>query len=98
MCLRRCGNASSTPAQTIQFRRSARTGNKYAFVQLSDPSGSMELLAFSDLLENRQDGLKIGAKVVARCSAELSEGSLRYTLSSVDDVSKVLSRMKRICV
>ncbi|MEM6897719.1 MAG: DNA polymerase III subunit alpha, partial [Pseudomonadota bacterium] len=45
-----------------QERKSAR-GNRFAFVQLSDPTGAYEVTMFSDTLETAREHLESGAKV-----------------------------------
>ncbi|MEM1066792.1 MAG: DNA polymerase III subunit alpha [Pseudomonadota bacterium] len=46
-----------------QERKSAR-GNRFAFVQLSDPTGFYEVTVFSDTLEAARDHLEAGTNVV----------------------------------
>ena len=48
-----------------QERKSAR-GNRFAFVQLSDPTGGYEVTLFSEVLEASRDHLEPGAQVVIR--------------------------------
>ena len=46
-----------------QERKSAR-GNRFAFAQLSDPTGQYEVTLFSDTLETARDHLDTGSQVV----------------------------------
>ncbi|MHA3913981.1 DNA polymerase III subunit alpha [Halovulum sp. GXIMD14793] len=52
-----------------QERKSAR-GNRFAFVQLSDPTGIYEVTVFSDTLETARDLLEPGRNVVLAVEAE----------------------------
>ena len=60
----------------IQIRKSAR-GNRFAFVQLTDPTGSYEVTVFSDTLEKAQDHLIVGNNVVLSVEAELEAEQLK---------------------
>ena len=51
-------------------------GNRFAFVQLSDPTGLYEVTCFSEVLEASRDFLDAGSNVVLTVKAEL-EGDLR---------------------
>ena len=60
----------------IQIRKSAR-GNRFAFVQLTDPTGSYEVTVFSDTLEKAQDHLVVGNNVVLSVEAEMEAEQLK---------------------
>ena len=55
-----------------QERRSAR-GNRFAFVQLSDTTGSYEVTMFSDTLEAAREHLEPGSMVVMGVEATMEE-------------------------
>jgi DNA polymerase-3 subunit alpha len=59
-----------------QERKSAR-GNRFAFVQLSDPTGAYEVTLFSEALEAARELLEPGAKVVVRVEATLEADQLK---------------------
>ena len=59
-------------------RKSAR-GNPYAFVGLSDPSGSFEICVFSELLASASRHLAVGNLLVATVEAGGDNGSMRMT-------------------
>ena len=66
----------------IQIRKSAR-GNRFAFVQLTDPTGSYEVTVFSDTLDKAQDHLVVGNNVVLSVEAELEAEQLKMLARGV---------------
>ena len=73
-----------------QERKSAR-GNRYAFVQLSDPSAIYEVTMFSDVLEASREFLEPGDNIVLTVDANLESGQLKILARSVQHVDKVIS-------
>ena len=73
-----------------QERKSAR-GNRYAFVQLSDPSAIYEVTMFSDVLESSREFLEPGNNVVLTVDASLESGQLKILARSVQPVDKAIS-------
>jgi DNA polymerase-3 subunit alpha len=65
-----------------QERKSAR-GNRFAFVQMSDPTGAYEVTLFSETLENAREHLETGAKVVVSVEATLEADQLKLLGRSV---------------
>ena len=65
-----------------QERKSAR-GNRFAFVQLSDPTGQFEVTMFSDTLEKARDHLETGAQVVVTVEATMESDQLKLLGRSV---------------
>ncbi|MCL4143719.1 UNVERIFIED_CONTAM: hypothetical protein GTU68_045349 [Idotea baltica] len=59
-----------------QERKSAR-GNRFAFVQLSDPTGQYEVTMFSDTLEVARDHLETGNQVVIQVEATMESEQLK---------------------
>ncbi len=59
-----------------QERKSAR-GNRFAFVQLSDPTGLYEVTVFSDTLEKFRDYLEVGQNVVLTVEATTEAEQLK---------------------
>ncbi len=59
-----------------QERKSAR-GNRFAFCQLSDPTGAYEVTLFSETLEKSREHLETGAKVVLTVEATLESDQLK---------------------
>jgi len=65
-----------------QERKSAR-GNRFAFAQLSDPTGAYEVTLFSDTLETARDHLETGSKVLITVEATLESDQLKLLGRSV---------------
>jgi DNA polymerase III subunit alpha len=71
-----------------QERKSAR-GNRFAFVQCSDPTGLYEVTVFSDVLETARDLLEAGASVVLTVEANLEGDSLKLLARAVQPIDAV---------
>jgi len=69
-------------------KKSAR-GNRYAFVQLSDPSGLYEVTVFADVLETARDLLEPGMNVVLSVKAELEGDTLKLLANAVQPIDQV---------
>ena len=70
-------------------RKSAR-GNRYAFEQLSDPTGIYEVTMFSDVLEASRNDLEPGDNVVLTADATIEGGQLKMLARSVQLVDKAI--------
>ncbi len=71
-----------------QERKSAR-GNRFAFAQLSDPTGQYEVTLFSDTLESARDHLEAGMRVVVQVEATMEADQLKLlgrSVAPLDDV------------
>ncbi|MEO1284345.1 MAG: DNA polymerase III subunit alpha, partial [Pseudomonadota bacterium] len=73
-----------------QERRSAR-GNRFAFVQLSDTTGSYEVTMFSDTLEAAREHLEPGSMVVMGVEATMEEDQLKLLGRSVSPIDSVVA-------
>ncbi len=71
-----------------QERKSAK-GNRFAFVQLSDPTGLYEVTVFSDTLEQARDLLEPGMNVVLTVKAELEGDTLKLLATAVQPIDQV---------
>ena len=65
-----------------QERKSAR-GNRFAFCQMSDPTGAFEVTLFSEALEASRDHLEAGSKVVVSVEATMEADQLKLLGRSV---------------
>jgi DNA polymerase III subunit alpha len=74
-----------------QERKSAR-GNRFAFVQLSDPTGLYEVTCFSEVLEASRELLEPGRNVVLVVKAELEGESLKLLAQSVTAIDTVAAQ------
>ncbi|WP_127903077.1 DNA polymerase III subunit alpha [Solirhodobacter olei] len=74
-----------------QERKSAR-GNRFAFVQASDPTGRYEVTVFSDTLEAARDLLETGNKVVMVVEANLEGDTLKLLARGVQPIDQVAAQ------
>ena len=61
-----------------QERASAKTGEKFAFVTFSDPTGEFECLFPPEQLRKCRDVLETGASVMVKVRAKSSDGEVRF--------------------
>ena len=61
-----------------QERASARVGEKFAFVTLSDPTGEYEVLFPPESLRRCREALEPGQAVVIKVRAKASDGEVRF--------------------
>jgi DNA polymerase-3 subunit alpha len=73
-----------------QERKSAR-GNRFAFVQLSDPTGQYEVTMFSDTLEVARTYLETGSQIVLQCEATMEGDQLKLLGRSVSPIDSVVA-------
>ncbi|QCO57424.1 DNA polymerase III subunit alpha (plasmid) [Pseudorhodobacter turbinis] len=71
-----------------QERKSAR-GNRFAFIQLSDPTGLYEVTVFSDTLEAARDVLEPGMNVVLTVEATLEGETLKLLARGAQPIDQV---------
>ena len=71
-------------------RKSAR-GNRYAFVQMSDPSGNYEVTLFSEALEKAREALEPGSNVVITAEATLEADQLKLLGRSVVPIDSAVA-------
>jgi DNA polymerase-3 subunit alpha len=72
-----------------QERKSAR-GNRFAFIQLSDPTGQFEATMFSDTLEAARDHLETGSRITVQVEATLEAEQLKLLARGVTPVDDVV--------
>lgn len=73
-----------------QERKSAR-GNRFAFAQLSDPTGAYEVTIFSDTLEKCRDYLETGSKVVVTVEATMEADQLKLLARAMAPIDTVVA-------
>ncbi|MDG1281307.1 MAG: DNA polymerase III subunit alpha [Pseudorhodobacter sp.] len=71
-----------------QERKSAK-GNRFAFVQLSDPTGLYEVTVFSDVLEASRDHLEAGSNVVLTVKVDPDGDSVKLLANAVQPIDQV---------
>jgi DNA polymerase-3 subunit alpha len=67
------GASAAKLAGTVMYRqeRRSKSGNKFAFIGFSDPTGQFEAICFSDTLAVSRDLLEPGKAVIARLEADV---------------------------
>ena len=75
-----------------QERASARTGEKFAFVTLSDPTGEYEVLFPPESLRAYREVLEPGAAVTVKVRAKCSDGEVRFFGDEAELVSVAVDR------
>ena len=75
-----------------QIKVSPKSGNKYAFLQLSDASGVYEVILFSELLARANESLIAGETMLLKVVAEQKEDQIRFTVQSIQPLEKALSK------
>ncbi|MBP7252326.1 MAG: DNA polymerase III subunit alpha [Alphaproteobacteria bacterium] len=75
--------------------RIAKSGNRFAFVQASDASGSFEMTIFADLLATARAHLETGTAVLFEADAQVSESETRYIGRSVEPLKVAAERLAR---
>ncbi|MGX9856418.1 DNA polymerase III subunit alpha [Limimaricola variabilis] len=73
-----------------QERKSAR-GNRFAFVQMSDPTGQFEVTMFSDTLETAREHLETGSQIVVQVEATMESDQLKLLGRSVAPIEGVVA-------
>ena len=71
-----------------QERKSAK-GNRFAFVQLSDPTGLYEVTVFSDVLEAARDHLEAGKNVVLTVKVDPDGDGVKMLANAVTPIDAV---------
>ena len=84
-------------AGTITHRqeRRSKSGNKFAFVGFSDPTGQFETICFSDTLAVSRDLLEPGKAVIARVEADVDGEEVRLRLQGVEELDKAAAQILR---
>ncbi|WP_137390789.1 DNA polymerase III subunit alpha [Rhodoligotrophos defluvii] len=82
-------------AGTVTYRqeRRSKSGNRFAFVGFSDPTGQFEAVVFSDQLSQMRDLLEPGSAVLLRVEAESDGDDLRLRLLAVEPLDKAAANM-----
>ncbi|MFO1155116.1 MAG: DNA polymerase III subunit alpha [Rhodospirillales bacterium] len=73
--------------------RSSAKGTRYAFVQLSDPTGVFEITVFSEILAARRPLLEPGSAILVRGAVQVEAESLRITAQEIEPVDQALAKL-----
>jgi DNA polymerase-3 subunit alpha len=79
--------------------RVAKSGNKFAFLQVSDPTGVQEIMIFSEMLAVNQDILQTGANLLIDLEVKQQDDSIRMGgqgIQLLDDALKGKTRLTMI--
>jgi len=68
----------------------SQKGSKYAFLQLSDPTGIFEITIFSETLSIAREILVPGNALLLTVEAEVKEDQIRYTCGKIQLLEQVL--------
>lgn len=69
---------------------SQKSGNKFAFLTLSDTSGVYEVLLFSETLTRSRDFLEVGKSILLSADAEYKDDAIRLTVQDVKPLDEML--------
>ncbi len=73
-----------------QERKSQR-GNRFAFVQLSDPTGLYEVTMFSDILETARPHLEVGTNIILQVEATQEADQLKLLARAVYPMEAIVA-------
>jgi DNA polymerase-3 subunit alpha len=84
------GASAAKLAATVTYRqeRRSKSGNKFAFIGFSDPTGQFEAICFSDTLAAARDLLEPGKPVIARVEADVEGEEIKLRLQGVEVLNK----------
>ncbi len=68
----------------------SQKGSKYAFLQLSDPTGIYEVTIFSETLNAAREYLEAGESLLLSVDAEIQDDQLRFTSSKIQPLELAL--------
>lgn len=74
-----------------QERVSAKSGNKFAFLQLSDATGVFEVMIFSDTLARSRDVLVPGTGLMVSLDAQVQNEEIRFTGQHIEVLEDALA-------
>jgi DNA polymerase-3 subunit alpha len=69
--------------------KTAKSGNRFAFVQLSDASGVYECMAFAETLLRHRDILAAGQTLLLSVDAQANEDGFRLTIQDVQTLANL---------
>ena len=83
----------------LSLRERGGGERRFAFVQLSDPSGGYELAVFNDVYPSVKDKLEVGKTLLVTAQARFDEDQIKLTAQMVDDLeSRVTGRMAGLAI
>ena len=70
--------------------RASKTGQKYAFVQLSDAAGQFEVVMFSEILARYRPILETGKAYLMQLTGRMDGEQLRLTVQNVEPLETIM--------
>ncbi len=80
---------------TQKQERKTKKGNKIGIIQLSDPSGQYEAVAFSETLSHYRDLLEVGSSVILLVSAEERPEGVSARIQSVKMLDEEAGKLQK---
>lgn len=82
-----------------QQKVSAKTGNRFAILQISDPTGVYEAMVWSEAYARARDILEPGARILMAVDAESKEDQIRFTVQNIESLDQTVEdRIREIQV
>ena len=78
---------------TYKQERRSKTGNKFAFIGFSDPTGQFEAVCFSDTLNATRDLLEAGKPLLLRVEADVEGEEIKLRLQGVEPLDDRADRV-----
>jgi DNA polymerase-3 subunit alpha len=78
---------------TYKQERRSKTGNKFAFIGFSDPTGQFEAVCFSDTLAGARDLLESGKPLMLRVEADVEGEEVKLRLQGVEPLDDKADRV-----
>jgi DNA polymerase-3 subunit alpha len=78
---------------TYKQERRSKTGNKFAFIGFSDPTGQFEAVCFSDTLAGARDLLESGKPLMLRVEADVEGEEVKLRLQGVEALDDKADRV-----
>ncbi len=72
--------------------RTSKSGNRFAFVQLTDRTGVFEVTVFSEVLAVARDLLDTGDPMLVKADARIEDENLRLLASSIEPLDSAVER------
>ena len=77
----------------MRERVSQKSGNKFAFLTVSDMSGAYDMLCFSDVLAKSKELLKSDQPLIFSITADKKEDDIRMSVNAVESLTDALSKV-----
>ncbi len=72
--------------------RAAKTGEKFAFVTLSDPTGEYEVMFPAEVLRRCRDQLELGRQIIIKARAKGRDGEVRFFGDEAEPIDLTLAK------